>query len=113
MVELLQSEELSTKFVIIGPGYVRTPIHRETMSAGDAAGINRERTAQLIDGPGTDLEEIYRHVCACHEGSTEKLGGRNFSTVHDGWENEAFAETINLCPKDAYRLRRFPYQSRD
>ena len=111
MVELLQSEEPSTKFVIIGPGYVRTPIHGETMSAGDAAGINRERTAQLIEGPGTDLEVIYRHVHACHEGLTAKLGGRNFSTVHDGWENEAIVETINLCPKDAYRLRRFPYQS--
>jgi len=109
MTELLQSEEPSTKFVIIGPGYVRTPIHDETMSAGEAAGENRRRTERLLKGPGTDLERIYRHILACHEGPLEKLGGRNFSTVHDDWELGSIITTIKEFPSDAYRLRRFPY----
>lgn len=109
LTELLQSEEPSTKFVIIGPGYVRTPIHGETMSAGEAAGKNRKRTERLLKGAGTDLERIYRHILACHEGPLEKLGGRNFSTVHDDWELGSIVATIEQSPSDAYRLRRFPY----
>lgn len=109
LTELLQSEEPSSKFVIIGPGYVRTPIHEETISAGDAAGKNRERTRQLLGDPGTPLESIYQHVMSCHRGEIDQIGGRNFSTVHDDWERGSINQTISEYPGDAYRLRRFPY----
>ena len=109
LMELLQSEEPSSKFVIIGPGYVNTPIHDETISAGNAAGKNHERTKQLLRGPGTSLENIYQHVLACHYDSVEQVGGRNFSTVHDEWERGSVIQMIKEFPDDAYRLRRFPY----
>lgn len=109
LTELLQSEEPSSRFVIIGPGYVNTPIHEETISAGDAAGKNRERTRQLLRDPGTPLESIYQHVMACHHGEIHQIGGRNFSTVHDDWEHGSISQTISDYPSDAYRLRRFPY----
>lgn len=109
LVELLQSEEPSSKFVIIGPGYVRTPIHEETISAGSAAGKNHERTRQLLQGPGTSLETVYQHVLVCHRESVDLVGGRNFSTVHDDWERGSVIHMITEFPADAYRLRRFPY----
>jgi len=56
LMGLLQSEEPSSKFVIIRPGYVNTPIHDETISAGNTAGKNHERTKQLLRGPVTSLE---------------------------------------------------------
>lgn len=109
-VELIQSEEPSARFVIIGPGYVRTAIHDETLAAGEAAGKNHERTVQLLTGPGTDLELIYQHVVACHLAPAEVFGGRNYSTVHDDWKGELVMQTIADYPRDAYRLRRFPFE---
>lgn len=108
-VELLQSEEPSTKFVILGPGYVRTPIHDETLAAGRSAGLNLDKTLKLLDGPGTDLEAIYQHLMKCYRGPTETIGGRNFSTAHDAWQDDTMDSLIASEPLDAFRLRRFPF----
>lgn len=111
MMELLQSEEPTVRFVIVGPGYAKTPIHNETILAGDAAGSNYERTKKLLEDSGTPLETIYRHVMSCHMGKVEEFGGRNFSTVHDDWEDGSIIQIIQEFPDDAFRLRRFPYVS--
>ena len=44
MCELLDAEIPDARFVIVGPGFVKTKIHKETIEAGEIAGTNLERT---------------------------------------------------------------------
>jgi NAD(P)-dependent dehydrogenase (short-subunit alcohol dehydrogenase family) len=107
MCELLHDEASGSKenFFIIGPGYVRTKIHQETLKAGPAAGDNLENTLAKLEGPGTSIDDIYDHLLWClHEGR-DVIGGRNTATIHDPWRDDALAERLFGDP-DLYRLRR-------
>lgn len=107
MCELLGAEIPDTRFVIIGPGWVRTKIHEATLNAGpDAAGANYERTrAMLANG---DLVSMDKVVSSCDwviSQPREVVGGRNFSTLHDAWGTGELVEALRHSP-DMYKLRR-------
>ena len=48
MVELLAAEMLDVKFVIIGPGWVKTKIHNSVLSAKENAGLSYNRRVNQI-----------------------------------------------------------------
>lgn len=108
MVELLDSECPDLQASIIGTGWVNTKIHLQTLAAGDAAGPNLGKTRQFVDGPasaGTSLERVAECVDWCLSAPRSAVGGRNFSVVHDAWEDPAFIDSLR-ADKDAYKLRR-------
>lgn len=108
MCELLDDEELDLNVFIIGPGFVNTRIHQETLRAGAAAGLGEAKTREFMRIPGTSLDDIYAHMRWCMAQGRETCGGRNFSTVHDSWRNggAALGNRLRSHP-DAFRLRRF------
>lgn len=109
MCELLDDEAKQLNIFIIGPGYVRTRIHEETLRAGAAAGEGLEKTKRFLQEAGTPIDDIYAHMRWCMEEGRAVAGGRNFSTVHDRWKDSglALSESLRDDP-DGFRLRRSP-----
>lgn len=108
MCELISAETPEANAFIIGPGYVRTRIHEETLRAGpDAAGEAYQNTLDLLRGEGTSFNDIYEHMKWCISQGPSVVAGRNFSTVHDPWRHGAMALAGRLVNHlDAFRLRR-------
>lgn len=107
MCELIDDEENGVNAFIIGPGFVHTRIHEETLRAGAAAGQGLERTRDFLTTPGTSFDDIYAHMLWCMSAGRRVAGGRNFSTVHDLWRDggKVLLESLPNNP-DAYKLRR-------
>ena len=109
MCELIDDEDPDVNAFIIGPGYMRTRIHDETLNAGNAAGQALQNTRAFLEQGeiGTSHDDLYHHMLWCMEQGRSVTGGRNFSTVHDAWRSggQALAETLKHST-DSYRLRR-------
>lgn len=107
MTELLDSEYPDLQVSIIGTGWVNTKIHNQTLSAGNAAGINLRRTQEFLGSgaAGSSLEAVAECVEWCLSAPRDAVGGRNFSLVHDKWRSPEFVEELIANP-DRYKLRR-------
>ncbi|MEW6419851.1 MAG: SDR family oxidoreductase [Nitrospirota bacterium] len=107
MTELLDSEIKDTRFVIIGPGWVKTKIHESTLKAGLRAGDNYQRTIEkLASDECTSMEKVL-DCCDWLIGSPcELVSGRNFSVAFDMWGTEELAKRLAEDP-NMYKLRRY------
>jgi NADP-dependent 3-hydroxy acid dehydrogenase YdfG len=105
--ELLDAEILDTKFTILGPGWIKTKIHNETLKAGVKAGENFSKTKLKIEN---DDMELMQNVVDCVNWviQTPKsiVSGRNFSVVNDPWREEHLGEYL-INDINAYKLRRY------
>lgn len=106
MCELLDAEIPDTRFVILGPGWVKTKIHESTLAAGYRAGTVYRRTLDRLD---TDQFTPMVRVLECCDwlvdSPREVIGGRNFSVVYDRWGDEELMRTLAEQPH-MYKLRR-------
>ncbi|MCX7177185.1 MAG: SDR family oxidoreductase [Proteobacteria bacterium] len=106
MCELLDAEIPDVRFTILGPGWVDTKIHKETLGAGARAGANLVRTRQKIeDGDFTRMEDVLDCCDWLVASPREEIGGRNFSVAHDAWGSRGLSEAL-LSDPDMYKLRR-------
>lgn len=110
MCELLDDENKDLNVFIIGPGWVRTKIHGQTLKSRFRSGCNYERTLKFLrsNDPGTDYQDIYDCINWCISQGKQATGGRNFSVVHDKWRNKGvfLARQLRADP-NKYKLRRF------
>ncbi len=107
MCELIDDEVPDANIFIIGPGFVQTRIHDETIRAGEKAGDGLGKTLAFLETPGTSLEDIYAHMMWCMAAGKDVVSGRNFSTVHDAWRNGGSAlKQALIGDANALRLRR-------
>lgn len=108
MCELLDAELGDTRFVIIGPGWVKTKIHQPTLSAGEAlAGDNYQKTlAKLAGDECTTMDRILDCFDWAITTPCNAVSGRNFSVVFDPWGKEALEEELRRDPH-MYKLRRW------
>jgi short-subunit dehydrogenase len=110
MCELLDDENKDLNVFIIGPGWVRTKIHDQTLNSRSGAGRNYERTLEFLRSKnyGTDYKDIYDCINWCIAHGIAVSGGRNFSVVHDQWRNggRALARQLRTA-HDKFKLRRF------
>lgn len=106
-VEQIDHESPDAKVFCIGPGYVRTKIHKPTL----AANWPNERIARGDDG--MPIERIYGCLKWCLEAPKEAVGGRNVC-ASDPWDGVvmgkgkwgvSLAEDLAANP-DMYKLRR-------
>lgn len=105
--ELLDAEIPDTRFVIVGPGWVKTKIHEATLKAGpEGAGSNYERTLAKLSGD--ECTPMDRALDCCDwiiDAPRAVVSGRNFSVAFDPWGKDALAEKLSQTP-DMYKLRR-------
>ena len=106
--ELLDAEISDTRFVILGPGWVKTKIHQSTLDAGTSlAGSNYERTKHiLLNDECTPMENVLDCCDWLASSPREVVGGRNFSVVYDLWGTEELTTILTENP-DMYKLRRY------
>jgi len=107
MTELLDSECPDLQISIIGTGWVNTKIHHQTLAAGNAAGINFNKTREFMESSegGASLVDVAQCVEWCLAAPRIAVSGRNFSLVHDHWRDPRFIETLIANP-GSYKLRR-------
>ena len=105
-VELLDAEMPDVRFTILGPGWVRTKIHEETLRAGKAAGAAASETMRRLTGDDFGpMSRVVDCVAWAMHAPREVIGGRNFSVVHDAWDQPALASRLR-SDRDLYKLRR-------
>lgn len=106
MCELLDAEISDARFAIIGPGWVKTKIHAETLRAGSAAGNNLKRTQEKLDqGDFTPMDRVLDCCDWLIAAPREVVSGRNFSVVFDAWDDQGLAAELRSDP-NMYKLRR-------
>lgn len=106
MMELLDAEIADTKFVILGPGWVHTKIHNETLAAGSVAGDNFDKTSdKLKSGGWTQMDRVLSCCDWVISVPREIVGGRNFSVAHDAWGEASLGKALSN-DADMYKLRR-------
>jgi len=107
LCELLDAEIQDTKFTILGPGWVKTKLHNQTLEAGDRAGEGYARTHEMFQGGRwTPMERVLDCVEWVVGAPREAVGGRNFSVAHDLWGHGL--EAVAAAQPDLYKLRRNP-----
>ena len=106
MCELLDAEIQDTRFTILGPGWVKTKIHQSTLTAGNRAGDNFERTKRKLENNEfTPLEDVLK-CCDWIIGAPRNIvSGRNFSVVFDAWGTDELDEKLT-SDYNMYKLRR-------
>lgn len=106
-MELFASEYPKTCFSILGPGWVRTKIHEQTLRNPIGAGDNYERTVKHLESDDFfPMKRLMECIDWLFEGSSSAISGRNFSAVHDNWGSVTLTEALEENP-DLYKLRRF------
>lgn len=110
MCELLDDENKDLNVFIVGPGWVRTKIHFQTLKNRLTAGANYANTRIFMksEEPGTSYKDIFDCIDWCISRGRAVAGGRNFSVVHDHWRKNA-ASLIRKLRADTgkFKLRRF------
>jgi NAD(P)-dependent dehydrogenase (short-subunit alcohol dehydrogenase family) len=109
MCELLDDENPDLNVFIVGTGWVRTKIHRQTLAAGERAGANLQRTQAFLESAtaGTSHRDIAAFIQWGVEAGRSVAGGRNFSIVHDPWRDGGTPLAGALAgDKNKFKLRR-------
>ena len=107
MCELLDAEIPSVRFVIVGPGWVKTKIHESTLIAGSRlSGDNYQRTMEMLHGDKlTSMDEVLDCCDWLIKSPREQISGRNFSVVYDSWGSQELSSQLEW-DADMYKLRR-------
>ncbi len=107
MCELLDTEMPDVRFVIVGPGWVKTKGHLPTLKVGASmAGANYEKT--LLKLASDDCTPMADVVGCCNwliETQCDAVSGRNFSVVFDQWGSPGLEAALK-ADIDMYKLRR-------
>ncbi len=105
--EFLDAEMPDVRFAIVGPGWVKTKIHEETLRAGVKAGSNFSKTEERLKG--TEWVPMEKVVACCTWIATtpsRTVRGRNFSVVNDLFGHTELEKALEKDPH-MYKLRRF------
>lgn len=108
MCELIDDEADDVNIFILGPGFVKTKTHYETLKAGTRAEGNLARVEQFMASSadnGTSFEDIYQCLEWSSRQGRDVVGGRNLSVVHDAWGSDELAAELK-ADKNMYKLRR-------
>jgi len=106
MCELLDAEIKDTRFTAIGPGWVKTKFHKQTLKSKSISGENYFRTLKKFkDDNFYPMSKVIKCCDWLISSDRNLVGGRNFSAASDPWENK---KINNIKKNDNYfKLRRY------
>ena len=97
MCELLNEEFNDIKVSIIGPGWVKTKIHQQTITAGKKNA--RENYNRVIEAFKLNKFNPMKDVVSCFNKiirlKKKTAGGRNFSLKYDQWRNDNLIKILD------------------
>ena len=106
VTELLDAEVKDTKFTILGPGWVKTKIHKATLEQPSNSGKNYRKTIEIFKKNNFyPMSEVIKCCNWLINADKALVGGRNFSSVFDPWNSKK----ITKIKKDSnlFKLRRY------
>ena len=107
VTELLDAEFEDIRFSIIGPGWVKTKIHAETLMASKRAKSAASETQRRLElGDFNSMDRVIECMDWLLDAPKKIIGGRNFSVVHDQWGDSSLEQGLQADP-DKFKLRRF------
>jgi short-subunit dehydrogenase len=105
--ELISFEEEKISCSILGPGWVKTKIHKSTLKNKKAAKQNYIRTIKKLNSE--ECVPMFK-VIECIEWmfglKKNIIGGRNISLVYDNWNSKKLEKMLKK-DSDMYKLRRY------
>jgi NAD(P)-dependent dehydrogenase (short-subunit alcohol dehydrogenase family) len=105
-VELIDAEMSDLRITILGPGWVRTKIHDETLRSRVQAPVAfAETSRRMMQRDFNPMSRVVDCVAWAMAAPREVVSGRNFSVVHDPWGSDGLAQQLREDP-DMYKLRR-------
>ena len=108
MCELIDDEEPDIKIQIVGPGFVKTKTHLDTLKAGNKAGENLNRVKKFLKNVKEEkkFKKIYEFLQWIKRSEKKTTSGRNFSLENDKWNTKELIKKLNDDP-DMFKLRRY------
>lgn len=104
--EMLDAEIDDITFSILGPGWVRTKIHEQTLSSETAPNsVVDETRRRLAADDFVPMAKVLDAIDWLIDQPKCVVGGRNFSVAGDAFGDEALVSLL-LDKRDAFRLRR-------
>ena len=104
--ELLDTEISNVKFVALGPGWLRAPIHQQVLNSIWAPTELIHETARRLDQDDfVRMEVVLSAIAWIIESPKRAVGGRNFSAAGDAFSNPELRAFLSRHP-DAFKLRR-------
>ena len=106
MAELLDKEFEDVKVSIIGPGTVKTKIHKQTLESKALAGYNHKKITERFKKenfhPMKDVVSCFKKIISLNK---KTVGGRNISAEYDDWRTDHFIKILD-SDQNIYKLRR-------
>lgn len=108
MCEYLDAENEDMKFMLVGPGWVKTKVHDLILHNSDENETKHKQTKEFMQSQeGTSMEDIYECFVWLSDKDKALVSGRNFSVVHDPWRNEELLLEKLKTDKGLYKLKRY------
>ncbi len=106
MCELLDAEIPDVRFVILGPGWVKTKIHESTLVAGEKSGDNYNKTIDKLScNECTPMGDVLDCCDWILNMPRNIISGRNISVVYDEWGSKDLNDML-ITDSNMYKLRR-------
>ena len=104
--EILAVEYPNFTFLSLGTGWMKSPIHQQTLEAGDLAGDAFYETNRRLEsddfGDPVKLLNFIDWFLDCND---TEISGRNIALQGDDWEDQGFVEKLTWS-EDSFKLRR-------
>ena len=107
-MELLDYEVNDCKFSILGPGWVKTKIHKTTIDNKNKVKASYKLTKKIVYNNSkklTPFEEILKCFQWIVRSNKKIVGGRNFSIKYDNWGSPSLEKKLKKNI-NIYKLRR-------
>ena len=106
LVEILNEEIKNITFSILGPGWVNTKIHNQSLAPSlSQLDSYRETKRRLEDADFIPMDQVISSIMWIFSQDKNVVGGRNFSTAHDPFDSDDFSKCLAENP-DVFKLRR-------
>ena len=105
-VEIFSAENPDIRFVSLGTGWIKSPIHDQTLAAGNASGSTQKELLRRIElNEFQSIESVSEFILWSFHVAGQSVTGRNFSLVHDSWGTTELVSELEKNP-DKFKLRR-------
>lgn len=104
--ELLAAEYPKITFLSLGTGWMKSPIHQQTLNAGScAADAYGETQRRIEENDFGDPLQLIKFIDWYLESNAPELSGRNIALQGDDWHAPNFIEILTAST-DSFKLRR-------
>jgi NAD(P)-dependent dehydrogenase (short-subunit alcohol dehydrogenase family) len=105
--ELLAEENPQHLFFNVGPGWVDSPIHKQTLAAFDSASAAYQETIRRYqDDDFVPIEKVIDVLNFFSFDAGIEFSGRNYSVANDDLHDDNLINKLKSC-QNTYKLRRF------